>query len=121
MADQRRAGLITLQVDGEVYDAKGSFSSNLGAPLREAIVGSDRVHGYREMPQVAFIEGEITDKNTLSIPSLATLSGVTVTLTFGNGKVHVLHDAWFAGEGTVTSEEGAIAVRFEGTGDEVLP
>lgn len=51
MAEQRRAGLIQVQVNGEVQDAKGSFSYNLGRPKREAIPGSDRVHGFKEMPQ----------------------------------------------------------------------
>src|SRR5690348_4109292 len=111
---QRRGGIIFLQVNGEIYDAKGNFTYNIGRPVREAIVGHDSVHGYKELPQVAFIEGEITDRGTLDLESLVTLSGATVTLELANGKVIVLRDAWFAGEGTGNSEEGNIAVRFEG-------
>jgi len=37
-----------------------------------------------------------------------------VTLQVANGKTIVLRNAWFAGEGTVQTEEGNIAVRFEG-------
>lgn len=114
MAEQRRAGLIQVQVNGEVQDAKGSFSYNLGRPKREAISGSDRVHGFKEMPQVPFIEGAITDRGNLDLAALVTGSNQTVNLTLGNGKMIVLSDAWFAGEGTGTSEEGEIAVRWEG-------
>jgi hypothetical protein len=110
---QRRGGVIQLQVNGEVYDAKGNFTSNLGLPMREAIVGADRVHGYKETPQVAFIEGEITDRKDLDLATLVTLKDATVTLTLANDKVFALHNAWFAGEGTGNSEEGNIAVRFE--------
>jgi len=110
---QRRGGIIFLQINGEIFDAKGNFTYNLGRPMREAIVGADTVHGYKETPQVAFIEGEITDRGTLDLNSLVMLTGATVTLELANGKVIVLRDAWFAGEGTGNTEEGNIAVRFE--------
>lgn len=117
---QRKGGIIFLQVNGEIYDAKGSFTYNIGRPVREAIVGHDSVHGYKELPQVAFIEGEITDRSTLDLEALVTLSGATVTLELANGKVIVLRDAWFAGEGTGNTEEGNLAVRFEGkSGEEI--
>lgn len=120
MADQRRAGLIQLQVNGEIQDAKGSFSYNLGRPKREAMIGSDRVHGYKEMPQAPFIEGAITDRGTLDLAALASGRDLTITLTLGNGKLVVLNEAWFAGDGTGTTEEAEIAVRWEGaTAEEV--
>lgn len=117
---QRRAGLIQLQVNGESQDAKGSFNYNLGRPKREAIIGADAVHGFRETPQVAFIEGEITDRGTLDLAKLVTTEDATVTLTLANGKVVVLREAWWAGEGTVATEEANIAVRFEGAGAEEI-
>ncbi len=120
MADQRRAGLIQLQISGEIQDAKGSFSYNLGRPKREAIVGADGVHGYKEMPQVAMIEGAITDRGNLDVAALALGRDLTVTLTLGNGKVVVLRDAWFAGEGTASTEEAEIPVRWEGANAEEI-
>jgi hypothetical protein len=111
---QRKGGLIQLQVNGVMHDAKGSFSYNLGRPKREAIVGADAVHGYMEKPQVAFIEGEITDRGTLDLNELVTMSDATVTLELANGKIVALRDAWFAGEGTGQTDEGNISVRFEG-------
>jgi len=117
---QRRGGLIQLQVGGELYDAKGNFTFNLGRPVREAIVGSDVVHGYKETPQVAFVEGEITDRGTLDLAKVVTMVDATVTLELANGKVIVIRDAWFAGEGTGNTDEGNVAVRFEGrSGEEI--
>ncbi len=118
--DQRKAGLIQVKVQGEIQDAKGAFTYGLGRPKREAIVGSDAVHGYKEMPQVAFIEGAITDRGSLDLAALVSGRDVTVTLELGNGKVIVLRDAWFAGEGTGSSEEGEIAVRWEGANAEEI-
>lgn len=117
---QRRAGKIQVQFNGEIVDAKGNWSYNLGRPLREAIVGADAVHGYKETPQVAFIEGEITDRGTLDLATLATLQDATVTLELANGKMIALRDAWFAGDGTGNTEEANIAVRFEGSGAEEI-
>lgn len=116
----RKAGVIFFKVDGTQYLAKGSYSYNLGLPKREAIVGSDTTHGYKETPQVAFIEGEITDSSDLDLAALVKLDGVSVTMELGNGKVILLRDAWYAGEGTGNSEDANIAVRFEGmSGEEV--
>ncbi len=120
MADQRRAGTIALQVQGEVQDAKGNFSYNLGRPKREAIIGSDTVHGYKEMPQIAFIEGAVTDRGNLDLAALATGKDLTITLALANGKLVALRDAWFAGEGTASTEEGEIPVRWEGKSAEEI-
>jgi len=117
---QRRGGLIQVQVNGEVFDAKGSWTYNLGRPMREAIIGSDVVHGFKESPQTAFIEGEITDRGTLDLATLVTLQEATVTLSLANGKVIVLRDAWFAGDGTGNTDEGNVAARFEGSGAEEI-
>lgn len=127
MTTKRRAGLIQLTVDSTRFDCKGNFTYNLGKPKREAIVGSDGIHGFKETPQQAFIEGEITDKGTLSLSALTSLEGVTAVLQLARGpdgpaKAVVLRDAWYAGEGTGNTEEGNIGVRFESdSGDEVTP
>ena len=99
MAKQRRAGIIYLKFDGQLQEAKGNFSYNLGAHKREAMMGADRVQGFKEVVQVAFIEGEITDSPDLDLEKLVNLEDVTVTLELANGKVIVLRESWFAGDG----------------------
>ncbi|KHK61244.1 phage tail tube protein [Pseudomonas frederiksbergensis] len=115
MAGKNRiGGIIALKVNGDIYFAKGNFTYNLGKPKREGVVGADTVHGYKETPQVPFVEGEITDRNELSLEDLVTLDDATITLELSNGKVISLSEAWYAGEGTGNTEEGNIACRFEG-------
>ncbi|MBK68024.1 MAG: phage tail protein [Rickettsiales bacterium] len=116
----RRAGIVYIKVDGNQYDAKGNFEYNIGNNIREAIVGSDGVHGYKEMPQVPFIEGAITDSIDLDLKSLQQSDEATVTLELGNGKTIMLENAWYAGEGTASSEEAEIPFRFEGLRGEEL-
>lgn len=118
----RRGGIIQFQVNGEVMDAKGNFSYNLGRPKREPIIGSDVAHGFMERPQIAFIEGEITDRTNLDLAALVETDAATITLLLNNGKTIALRDAWFAGDGNGNSEEGNIPVRFEGVGaEEITP
>lgn len=115
---QQKGGTINFKVGGVVYDAKGSFTANLGRPKKEAIIGADKVHGFKEMKQVAFIEGVITDDSSLDVAALLDIKDTTVSLELANGKMVVMRNAWFAGEGDITTEEGEIAVRFEGKGAE---
>lgn len=111
---QRVGGIIQFQIGGVVRDAKGSFTYNLGHPKREAVAGADVVHGYKEMPQASSIEGVITDRGNLDVAELVTARDIMVTLELGNGKTIALADAWYAGDGNITTEEGEIEVRFEG-------
>lgn len=113
-------GIITVRANGAQLRAKGSWTYNLGRPVRTAIVGADGVHGYREQPQVAFIEGPVTDRGDLDLTALVNMRDATITLDLANGKTVVLSQAWFAGEGSATTEEGEVSVRFEGvTGEEL--
>lgn len=116
MADQRRAGLITVKVNGVTFDAKGDFTYGYGLPKREAIIGADGVHGFKEVPQVAFIEGAITDVSTLDVQAVIAGTDQTVTVDFSNGKVISLRNSWFAAEGQGSTAEAEIKVRWEGAG-----
>ncbi len=116
----RRGGTIFLKVDGVQYDAKGEFTYNPGQPKREMIVGADKVHGYKESPKVAFIEGAITDDSALDVAAFQNITDSTVTLNLANGKTFVLREAAYVADGDITTEEGEIQVRFEGLGSDEI-
>lgn len=121
MAGQKRVGgLISFKIDGEQYNAKGNFTYNLGKPKREGVVGAEAVHGFKETPQLAFCEGEITDNVDLELSTLLDVTDAVVTLDLGAGKIILFNHAWFAGDGTGNTEEGNIAVRFEAESGEEL-
>jgi len=120
MAQNRRGGIIFLSVNGETQNAKGNFTYNFGEEKRETIVGADEVHGYKAVPQEAMISGAITDRGTLDVRALLRLDNATVTLLLANGKQCSLAEAWYAGDGNITTEEGEIEVKFVGlSSDEV--
>ena len=109
----RRGGIIEVAADGVIFDAKGGYTYSLGLPKREGILGADRPHGYKETPQLAFIEGEITDSSEIDLKALQTMTNATVTLRLANGKTIELRQAYYAHEGIGNTEEGNIPVRFE--------
>ena len=116
----RVGGIIFVKVDSQLYRAKGAFDYNIGVPKKEGVVGHDGVHGYKELPQISFIEGAFTDSEDLNLEALRGITNATVTLELANGKVIVLRDAWEASDGNGNSEEGELEVRFEGmNGEEV--
>ena len=112
-------GIIQVQINGEVYSAKGAFTYNLGRPIREAIVGADSVHGYKETPQPGMIEGEFTDQGDLDMDGLSKIQNATVTIDLANGKMFVLSNAYFAGDGNVSTDESNVSVKFYGDGEEI--
>ena len=115
MAENRRAGAIFFKIDSVLRDAKGNFTYNVGGPKREAMINADlSVAGYKEMGQVPFIEGEVTDQRDLVLADLVNLENTTVTLELASGKVFSLTSAWYAGDGNAQTEEANIEVRFEG-------
>lgn len=112
---RRVGGQIFIKADGVQFDAKGQFEYNLGALKREAVIGHDGLHGFKALPQEPYISGEITDNADLDLKNdLLNIEDATITLELYNGKVIVLRNAFFAGDGTVQTEEGNIAVRFVG-------
>ena len=109
-----RAGIIAVKIDGFQYDAKGSFTYNLGRAKRTPIEGADRPHGFSVKPQTPRIEGVITDFGTLDVTQVLDLEDGTVTIELSNGKVIVLEEGYYSGEGDITTEEGEIPFIFHG-------
>ena len=106
--------------EGIVREGRGGVA--LGAQKfgqRGQIVGADSMHGFMETPQPGFIEGEITDGDDVDLGALSLTEAATVTLELANGKMFVLHDAYYAGDATGNTDEGNVDVRFEGRGEEV--
>lgn len=113
---QRIAGTCFLKINGEQVPLKGSFSFGLGRSTREGIVGPDRVHGFKELPTVPFIEGQITNTYEINLDSLSKLTEETIILELANGKIIALREAWSVNPDGLKgdTEEGAVDVRFEG-------
>lgn len=113
MSKNRIGGTIYVRVNGTQYSAKGSWTYNLGGETRTTERGADGIHGYTGLPREAFLEGVITDGKDLDVKAFQALDGETVTLELANGKTAIFQDAWYSGEGNITTEAGEIAARFD--------
>jgi hypothetical protein len=110
----RIAGVLELQVNGEIHAAKGDFTVNLGAHKRSGIKGSDgRLHGFREEPQLSYLEGKITVLGTTVVSTILNLIDATATLKLANGKTYVFRNAYYAGDGNITTGEAEMDFRLE--------
>ena len=111
---ERIAGVAYLKVDGAQYPLKGGFTVSPSDTEREGIAGQDYVHGYKEMPRVPFIEGDVSTVPELSIEDINAVTNATVTAELANGRVYVLSGAWCTNATEIDTEEGQFTVRFEG-------
>lgn len=116
----RVGGIIEILVDGVRFDAKGTFTYNKGTPVNAAVVGADRVHGHKSTPQAPMIEGATTHRFDLDITALTELDDATVVLRLPNKKSFVLRNAWYAGEGVGSTEEGEFPLKFEGLSADIF-
>ena len=118
---KRIAGMLTLQTNGKIMNAVGNFTYNLGRPKNELLKGPDRVHGVKQTPQVAFIEGEIRDDGDIALDDILTLMDATATLSLANGKTIILKDAVYTADGNVQTDEANIQFRMEGSDADEVP
>lgn len=118
MAD-RVGGIIQFKLNGEIQKAKGSATYGLGIAKREAVMGVDGHHGFKEAPQVGFIEIAITDRGDLDVKAMMNATDVTATCALANGKLISLTNGYYAGDGTASTEEGEIGGRWEGDVEEI--
>jgi len=117
---ERISGTVYFKIDSVLHQAVGAFTYGLGTKKREAKMSTTGVAGFGETHQAAFIEGEIYDSGELDLRALTEITNATVTLELANGKAVILHQSFFAGDGTGNSEEGKIPVRFEAASGEEI-
>lgn len=109
-------GIFNLKINGTLMSAKGDFTYNHGGIKHEAMVaGNGQIPGFKSSRVVPFIEGELMDSSELDVKALQSVKDGEITLELANGKVFVLTGAHWAGDGNVGTEEGNIAIRYEGT------
>ena len=109
MAQDLIAGFLEITINGNILNAIGNFTINLGQPKREFLTGPDRVHGYSEMPQAPKISGEIRDGSALNATNeILNMVDATVVATVANGKKYMFERATYCADGNIETEEGKI-------------
>lgn len=114
MPKNRLSGVLSVAINGVLYNIQGNWTYNFGSPKRESKIGPNGVQGYKEMPQAPFVEGEVTDAADLDVKELQALEDATISLDLANGKRPTLRNAWYAADGNIGTDEANIQIRFEG-------
>jgi hypothetical protein len=109
----RIAGTAYLKKNGVSLEMKGNWDYSLGLPKNEGMTHTAGVAGYKQMPQIPYLEGELIDRSDLSLKDLCETDGATITLELANGKIIVFRNAWYASDGKAGTEEANITTRFE--------
>jgi len=116
MADttNRIAGVCYLSVDGQRVALVGEFSYRPASPTREAKMGADGFHGYKEKPQQGQIKAKLRDSGGVKVADLGAMTNVTVTAELANGKTVIGRNMFVTEAPSADSEEAEIEITWEG-------
>ena len=116
MADtsQRRAGIFSLNIDGQEYDVAEGVTYILSKFKRETKVGISGVQGYKETPVAGQIKAKITDSQGFLATSFSNMTSSSVIGHAANGKTVTGTAMWTTEVIEVDPIEGTFEVTFEG-------
>ena len=117
---QRLAGIAYINADGSNYMLAGDLVYSVSSVSRKTMTGQDRVHGYAEKPHAGYIAGTLRDSAGTPASTFNAMTNVTVVLQLANGKVVTGRNMWTVDAQEVDTQEGKIAVRWEGASVEEI-
>jgi hypothetical protein len=110
-----RAGLATLEIDGEIFDVVGDLAYDATVLTREGLIGQSGTQGFSEMAKYGTISAQLRDSGNLTVSAIKLKTASSVTAVMANGKT-VQGANMFCTECTaVATMEGTFSVTFMGT------
>lgn len=118
----RITGRIEVLVNGNpLLNKEGAIARGIGlsgeqAFELEAVMGDTGIHGFVEKPIAAECEVTITDRDDISLDTLARIreNGTIIFRAAGGGKVYTMEGATCKRNFELTGGEGEITVMFVG-------
>jgi hypothetical protein len=107
-------GIASATIDGVTVDVVGDLNYSTSSTTRETVAGQSSVQGYKEMPKAGHIAFTMRAGSGFSITELNNLSLATVVVILNRGVSVSGAGMWQVGDLEEATEEGTIAVRFEG-------
>ena len=118
----RITGRVEVMVNGEpLLNKSGAKASGIGLSglasfeLKE-VMGDSGLHGFTEEPVVAMLEVSISDRDDVSLDTLAQIreNGTVIFRSAGSGKVYTMNNATCTRNFTVIAGEGETPLKFIG-------
>src|SRR5262245_24513575 len=103
----RIAGIGSITVDGTQYALRANLVISPDPVEREGLAGQDRVHGFRELPRVPFIEADLSVTPDTTVEDFVTnfVGNSTVVAAMADGRTFALHQAWFKAPSDINTHD----------------
>jgi len=114
MSSNLIAGVAQVTVDGTTYQLEGDLKYSPSTVKREALLGMDGFHGWKETPVTGSITMSLRDAGSLSVGSFNSIRNSTIVLQLANGKIVVGRNMGHVDTLEVDSADAKFEVKFEG-------
>lgn len=114
MASNLIAGTAQFTVDGVTYQLEGSLKYKVSSVKREAMVGPDGFHGWKETPIPGSISMSVRDAGDLVVANFNTMRNATVVLSLANGKTVTGRNMGAVDDQEVDTEDAKFDLHFQG-------
>ena len=108
------AGVAQVTVDGTTYQLEGDLKYSPSTVKREALLGMDGFHGWKETPVTGSITMSLRDAGNLAVGDFNKIRNSTVVLQLANGKIVVGRNMGTVDALEVDSADAKFEVKFEG-------
>ncbi len=114
MSSNLIAGVAQITVDGATYQLEGGLKYSPSSVKREAMVGQDGFHGWKETPVTGSISMSIRDAGNMSVATFNSIRNATVVASLANGKIVTGRNMGTTDVQEVDTEDAKFEVKFEG-------
>jgi hypothetical protein len=111
------AGTASFQIDGVIYTTNGEFDCTILNTKKEAVTTDNpKILFYKETIQPSVIKGKLFLTDELDPTVVTNIANSVIQVQLKSGKVAILRDAFFSGDGTASAQDGTLDVEFSGIG-----
>ena len=109
-----RAGVASITIDGEAFDAAGDVVYSATNLARETLIGQSGIQGFSEVPKAGFIAARIRDAASMNVAAFMGKRNSTVEVVTASGKRITGAGMWCTECSEVATQEATFTLRFEG-------
>lgn len=114
MSSNLIAGTAQVTTDGTTQQLEGGLKYVVSTVKREALMGKDGFHGWKETPIPGSITMSLRDAGNLSVAAFNAMRNSTIVATLANGKIIVGRNMGTTDAQEVDTEDAKFEVKFEG-------
>jgi len=114
MSSNLIAGTAQFTVDGTTYQLVGNMKYSPSSVKREAMMGLDGFHGWKETPIPGRMSMTVRDAGDLTVANFNVMRNVTVVFTLANGKIVTGRNMGAVDDQEVETEDAKFDVNMQG-------